>query len=166
VRKKFRLEELRFFEVTSLFPWDAYDQKLSWKLSGRVEEMRKLACDTCRRGVFEGGGGLSVHLFGEKDLWYSLVLARAAYASRTRWDLGLGNESGLLFRFTPKHSTRLAAKGEWDFLRSFNRSWFWTFSYTQAYSFNQRWEVRGNFDFIPRPGDSEKSGGVKGIYFF
>jgi hypothetical protein len=165
-RKKFRLEELRFFEVTSLFPWDAYDQKLSWKLSGRLEETRKVACDTCRRGVLEGGGGLSAHLFGEKDLWYSLVLARAAYASRTRWDLGLGSESGLLFRFTPKHSTRLTAKGEWDFLRSFNRPWFWTLSYTQAYSFNQRWEVRGNFDFIPRPGGSEKSGGVRGIYFF
>lgn len=165
-RKKFRLEELRLFEVASLFPWDAYDQKLSWKLSGRLEEMRKTACDTCRRGVFEGGGGVSFHLFGEKDLWYSLVLARSAYSSRTKWDLGLGTESGLLFRFTPKHSAQLSARAEWDFFRSFHRSWFWKYAYTQAYSFNQRWEVRGNFELLPRPEQNEKSGGVKGIYFF
>ncbi|MGZ3713396.1 MAG: DUF7840 domain-containing protein, partial [Bdellovibrionota bacterium] len=102
----------------------------------------------------------------EKDLFYSLVLARTGWASRTKWDLGFGTNSGLLFRFAPQHSAKLEARGEYDFFKSFEQNWFWTFSYSHAYTLSQRFEIRGNFDFIPRKLEAEKSAGLKGIYFF
>lgn len=164
-RKKFRLEEFRLFEVQSLFPWDAYDQKLSWKISARLEPVQKVVCDGCYRGLFEGGGGVSVS-FSESFLAYSLLVARSAYASQEKWDLGLGNESGFLLHFSPRLSARLQAKGEWDFFRSFGKSWFWDYSYAQAYSFSQRWELRGTFDWIPRSGRDEKAASARALYFF
>ncbi|MGE3260692.1 MAG: DUF4105 domain-containing protein [Bacteriovoracia bacterium] len=165
-RKKIRFEELRLFEVTSLFPWDNYDRKLSWKISARAEEIKKVPCDNCHRGVFEGGAGISFYGFGAKDLWYSLLTARSAYSSRVQWDLGLGSESGLLFRFSPRHSARFEARGEWDFFRSFGQSWSWNFSFTEAYTFNQRWELRAGVEYIPRTVLDEKSAFAKAIYFF
>lgn len=168
-RNKFRFREFRFFEATSLYPLGYYDRKLSWKLSIRGEQMEKRSCDACQRAVVEGGGGLSVHLFSENDLWYSLLLGRAAYSSQhfpKPWDLGLGTQSGILYRWSEKHRSQLEARGEWDFHRSFHKSWFWIFSYAQAYGFNQQWEVRGKIDHLLQTDGRDTKGDLTLTYFF
>jgi hypothetical protein len=153
-RRKFRIEEALLLDITSLFPWDAYDRKLSWAARIGSEEARKEDCDGCHRQIAEGGAGISFHGFGGQDLWYALALARAAYASRQEphhWDLGPGLRGGLLLRLSPLLRARAEARGEWDLLRSFERPWSWTYSLAQAYGFSQNWETRAEWELTDRP---------------
>jgi hypothetical protein len=164
-----RLGEVRLFDATSLYPLAVYDHKFSWKLSLRSEQPLKTFCDSCQKQVLEGGGGLSAFGFSDHDLWYALLSVRAGYSARQtpyKWDIGPGLQSGLLYRFSPVHRANLEAKAEWDFNRAFQQSMFWSYSYAQAYSFSQRFELRGKLAYLARPDSPERRAELQASLFF
>ncbi len=166
--KRLRLNELKLIEIVSLFPWDRFDKKLSWTVSARFEESLKENCGGCGRALLEGGGGVAGSIFG-RELFYVLGMGRAAYRDRQvpePWDLGLGVNSGMLLRFSPSYAVDLGLRGEWDFFRSYDRSWDWSLRLSQAYSFSRRWEARFEADLRQRNAGAEGGAGARISYFY
>jgi hypothetical protein len=163
------LGEARLFDATSLYPLEKYDHKFSWKLSVRAVQPQKKFCDTCQRVLLEGGGGLSWFGFSEHDLWYALLTAHAAYSTPqtpSKWDIGPGLQSGLLFRFSAAHRANLEAKAEWDFNHSFQQNVFWSYTYSQAYTFSQSIELRGKLAYLARIEFPDRRAELQASLFF
>jgi len=151
-RSRLLLDEVKWVETTSLYPWDFTDHKYSWRASTRLERLRGLSCDICYAMRLDGELGFAFEPWNKRLLFYGLGGLGADLSSAFAKTLRAGPVlmGGGIFQFFKHHKMQLEARMDADVLRNFSSPFQIKAEVNQSYAFNPAWDLRLTSFLIPK----------------
>jgi hypothetical protein len=140
----FNVENITAFSITSLFPWTFLDKKLSWKIQLDYYSPKDFGDLTSHALRFEGGGGITFHVFSPQTVFYILALG----------DVEAGSIFLPMYRLMPKlqfailtnpidtYKARIAIATVTEPFQSERQKMFYELNFDQSLSLSPSWEVR------------------------
>ncbi|MBI3544524.1 MAG: hypothetical protein HY075_14730, partial [Deltaproteobacteria bacterium] len=144
---RLRVEQLDGIAITSLFPMDFLEKRLSWRAALDYYTPRDFGCDGCHLFRFEAGAGATVEVFTPAVSAYVLGLgdieAGNALHKGFRWGPKLQAAAIVhpFARFKSQPSYSLVA----DLGQSDRRHAYGVFEWNNSYALARNWELRAGF---------------------
>jgi len=151
-RSQFQIYEIKIAEITSWYPFDWIDPKISWRVSLKAETFKDFECLYCLGLGGEGGAGLALQTQNERALFGFFLQPRFEVGKALPKGFRLGPSALLALNVTPieRYKLSLQLRTYLDLLRSFRSNLFFQMDSNHSYSLNQMWELRLLMSYIPR----------------
>ena len=101
---KLFLEKMNFFSITSLTPWNWFNQKFSWALKFHLFRNRyssRCLIESCLTGNFYTGTGLTTHILSKKVIASAMILANMESGRGSAKNYAIGPAMSFLLLTNP-----------------------------------------------------------------
>ncbi len=147
---RINLEEIRFLEITSLFPFNAFEKRISWRFQFNYASPKDYGCRTCHVLRSEGGIGASTEVLSQNSLVYLLGMVQAELGSSFRLGYRWGPklQLGWLFNPWPTYKLHLATAAVFDLFQSDRQKLWYDAQFNQSLSLGPSWEIRVQLRYL------------------
>lgn len=145
---EFEIESVQAITITSLFPMNFLEKRLSWKLAFDYRTVRDFGCADCHVLHFDAGAGATLPVFGERNVAYAMFDLQTEYGTSLARDFRLIPNLEAAMLLNPFDRYKLLVRGtanyEWPkTLSAFrDRAAFYGASLIQSFALSESWEIR------------------------
>ena len=147
---KFNLEEFYGVGVTSLFPMNFLEKRISWKMEIKYHTPKDFGCLDCHAANFQSGIGATVNLFSPRYIFYTLGLINfeTAPSLRKGFRFNPGLRAAVMMHPIGKYKIAFVANAMTDLFQDDRRRTYYEYNVDQSLGLSQEWDVRLSTQYI------------------